>query len=109
MPAARLRRGGEVADRAADADHAPPVRAGAREPRPPASSTFFSTCARSALTCLGDVVLPSRKRSVMRTAPIRHDRASVAMRPSTRESCIEPPPMSSATPSASVVELTAAR
>ena len=41
----------------------------------PADSSFFSTCARSALTCLGEVFLPSRKRSVMRTAPIRHERA----------------------------------
>ncbi len=71
--------------------------------------SFFSTCPRKALTCLGEVVLPSRKRSVMRTAPIRQERESVAIRPSTRESCREPPPMSSATPSASVVELTAAR
>ena len=45
----------------------------------------------------------------MRTAPSGHERMSTALRSSTRVSCIEPPPRSSATPSVSVVELTAAR
>ena len=45
----------------------------------------------------------------MRTAPNGHERMSRASRSFTRVSCIEPPPMSSATPLLSVVELTAAR
>jgi hypothetical protein len=50
-----------------------------------------------------------RNFSVVTTAPSRHDDAVVARRSPTRVSCIEPPPMSSATPSVRVVELTAAR
>ena len=97
--------GGEVAHRAADPDDPRPGRCshGARTSAP-------ATNARSSRSCLGLAGLSSgRKRSVMRTAPSGHESSSRASRRWTCTSCIEPPPMSSITPSASVVELTAAR
>ena len=99
-----LRGGGEVAHGAADPDEAPAaLRA---TPRRPARR---ATCSRSALSCLRLARSPGRKRSVMRTAPSGHERARrPAGRRRARAAC-EPPPRSSATPSASVVELTAAR
>ena len=71
-----------------------------------ALSNSAATCSRSARVCF---FLPGAKRSVMRTAPSGHERASTASRSRTRVSCIEPPPRSSTTPSDNVVELTAAR
>ena len=64
--------GGEVADRAADADQAP----AALEPVAPRRAAR-ATCSRSALICLPFARSPGRKRSVMRTAPSGHERASV--------------------------------
>ena len=102
-----LRGGGEVADRAADRRPAARRRRASHGAR----SSSSATCSRSALSCLRLAGSPpGRKRSVMRTAPSGHERASVAQRGRRRAtSCIEPPPRSSTTPSASVVELTAAR
>ena len=95
-PAASCAAAREVADRAADAGQ-PAARA--LEPRRALSISFGRTCSRSALTCLRLRLLAvGRKRSVIRTAPSGHERGSTAMRPSTRVSCIEPPPMSSTTP-----------
>ncbi len=76
------------------------------EPSQAALSSSFATCSRSASVRF---FFPGAKRSVMRTAPSGHERASTASRSPTRVSCIEPPPRSSTTPSDSVVEFTAAR
>ena len=87
-----LRRGGQVADRAADADQAR-RRSG---PATAARSSLAATCARSSRICLGLAgPSPARKRSVMRTAPRRQESSSREWRPTTCTSCIEPPPMSS--------------
>ncbi len=51
---------------------------------------------------------PGRNCSVTRTAPSGKEADSCARRPATWVSCMLPPPMSSTTPSDSVVVLTAA-
>ena len=76
------------------------LRAGrARRASHSACASSSWTCSRSALRCLDFTRSAARKRSVVTTAPSRHERAARARRSSTRVSCIEPPPMSSATPS----------
>ena len=102
QPGRELRRGGEVADRAADRRPAARRRPATRRSRAPARRARAAPSSASSLP-------RSAKRSVMRTAPSGHERTSAASRSSTRVSCIEPPPRSSTTPSDSVVELTAAR
>ena len=81
------------------------VPARARRPR-----AIARTCFCSALRCFFVASSPSgRKCSVMRTAPSGHDPTRPGWRLLTSMSCSEPPPRSSTTPSASVVEFTAAR
>ena len=101
----------EVADRAADADEADRRlrRASARATATP------HELARDVLAQLAQ--LPALGRPVRRQEALAHPhgaerpgaRVAAPARPATRTSCSEPPPRSSTQPSASVVELTAAR